>query len=160
VVDLLRLREHWSSHLHQIFALMHILFFLFPCYAINNHSYRKTLFVSVQVSFPNRTYIRKNPAVSLCVIDIVDTPRATAGYVPQKWRFARTSDLVSIWHSSSDSSEFRVTGVSLSFELLVSCATVMIRQRVRFDSDPIIRWLRCRWMTYESVQNIVHITKT
>jgi hypothetical protein len=38
--------------------------------------------------------------------------RATAGYVPQKWQVARTSDLASRWHSSSDSSEFRVTGVS------------------------------------------------
>jgi hypothetical protein len=93
------------------------------------------------VCFPNRTYIRKT-SVSLCVIVIVDMRKVTAGYVPQKWQVARTSDLASRWHSSSDSSEFRVTGVSLTFELPVLCAAIMIWQRVRFDSDPIIRWLR------------------
>jgi hypothetical protein len=111
------------------------------------------------VSQTERIFVK--PRVFLCIIVIVDMRRATAGCVPQKWRVARTSDLVSRWHSSSDSlSEFRVTGVSHSFELPVSCAAVMIWQRVRFDSDPIIRWLWRRWMTYESDRNIVHITKT
>ena len=156
VKDFLIFRK--SRCLHIILLVLVLLSSDFIHVYIHTYSQLQHFRKCSSICFPNRTYIRKTPFP--CALSSLSTyGRATAGYVLQKWRVARTSDLASIWHSSSDSSEFRVTGVSLSFELPVSCAAVMIWQRVRFDSDPIIRWLWCRWMTYESVRNIAHITK-